>query len=404
MRVETFSIGFPPRAFGKKIGDTDYCISWIPIGGYVKISGMIDESFDTEFLNQPPQPYEFRSKPLWQRVLVISGGVIMNVLLAIIIFWGIVYYQGKDIRPVTEIGYVRPESAAEKVGFRINDKVLTINGEAVKEWDEIEGIIYTIGFSKELNISVRRGDSLCTVFIPRGGVTDITEQRFGIFPYGLIAVVGTVEKGKPAETIGLQPGDVITTVNGDSVQYGELPFVIRKKANKTILLGWTRDGKPFTASVRPTDEGRLGISLDFLYKGPIQHVDYSFIGALPVGAQAAWQTSIMFAQSIYQIVSGKVSFSKSVGGPIKIAQLATRTAESGVLSFLGFVGLLSMSLALLNILPFPALDGGHLAVLLIEAVIRREIPVKVKIAVQQVGFFLLLAFMAFVIYNDIRTF
>ena len=106
MRVDIFSIGFPPRAFGKKIGETDYCMSWIPIGGYVKIAGMIDESMDTEFLKNEPQPWEFRSKPKWQRAIVLSAGVMMNILLAIVIFWGIIYYEGKTIRPITEIGYV----------------------------------------------------------------------------------------------------------------------------------------------------------------------------------------------------------------------------------------------------------------------------------------------------------
>jgi regulator of sigma E protease len=143
MRVDTFSLGFPPRAFGKKIGETDYCISWIPVGGYVKIAGMIDESFDTEFLNKEPQPWEFRSKPIWQRMIVISAGVIMNLLLAVFIFWGIIFHEGKTIRPVTEIGYIAQNSIAQKSGLHVGDKIISINSHPVKQWDEIESTIYS---------------------------------------------------------------------------------------------------------------------------------------------------------------------------------------------------------------------------------------------------------------------
>ena len=154
----------------------------------------------------------------------------------------------------------------------------------------------------------------------------------------------------------------------------------------------------------PTEEGRIGIALEGVYTGPIEHVKYSFFAAFPEGVKEVWLVSGFFVNNIYQLVAGRVSFTKSIGGPIKIAQIATRSAESGFLTFLGFVALLSMSLALLNILPFPALDGGHLVFLAYEGIFRREIPHKVKITIQQVGVFLLLVFMAFVLYNDIVTF
>src|SRR5512143_3932686 len=136
MRVDCFSIGFPPRAFGKQIGETDYCVSWIPIGGYVKIAGMIDESFDTDHLSKDPSPWEFRSKPIWQRVIVICAGVVMNILLAVAIFWGINYHQGKIIRETTEIGYVQEETAAARAGIRSGDRVVRINGAPVTNWDQ----------------------------------------------------------------------------------------------------------------------------------------------------------------------------------------------------------------------------------------------------------------------------
>ncbi|MBI3005118.1 MAG: RIP metalloprotease RseP [Ignavibacteriales bacterium] len=404
MRVDRFSIGFPPRAFGKQIGETDYCISWIPIGGYVKIAGMIDESFDTEFVNQEPKPWEFRAKPIWQRMIVISAGVVMNILLAVFIFWGIIYHQGKLTRPVTAIGYVAPESPAAKVGLRPGDMMLSINGHEITHWEEIEGVIYAEALGNDLTLEIRRRNESITMFIKRADLPDITDERFGILPAGLLAVIERVESGMPAEQIGLQPGDTIKTVNGEAVVYAALQETIRKNAGKEILLGWNRGDKSLEARVTPTAEGRIGIALDAVYTGPVEHVRYSLLGAFPEGVKEVWGASVFFVNNIYQLIVGRASFTKSVGGPIKIAQIATRSAESGVLTFLGFMALLSMSLALLNVLPFPALDGGHLVFLAYEGVFRREIPHKVKIAIQQAGVFLLLVFMAFVLYNDIATF
>ena len=404
MRVDRFSIGFPPRAFGKKVGETDYCVSWIPIGGYVKIAGMIDESFDTEFVNQEPQPWEFRAKPIWQRMVVISAGVIMNILLAVFIFWGIIYNQGKLTRPITVIGYVAPESPTSKAGLKAGDRILAINGHTLTYWEEIESVIYTEAMGNDLRFDISRKDGITTTFIKRTDLPDISEERFGILPAGLLAIVTKVESGMPAEHIGLQAGDTIKTVNKESIGYAALQETIKKNAGKEIILGWKRGDKLFKVKVTPTAEGRIGIALDAVYTGPIDHVQYSLLGAFPEGVKEVWAASGFFVNNIYQLVVGKVSFTKSVGGPIKIAQIATRSAESGAVTFLGFMALLSMSLALLNVLPFPALDGGHLMFLMYEGIFRREIPHKVKITIQQAGVFLLLVFMAFVLYNDIATF
>ncbi len=404
MRVERFSIGFPPRAFGKQIGDTDYCISWIPIGGYVKIAGMIDESLDTEFLSQAPQPWEFRAKPIWQRMIVISAGVMMNILLAIVIFWGIIYHQGKTVRPITEIGYVAAESPAAKAGFLPGDKILSINDKKVEHWEDVETFIYAATLGNDLAMRVQRGDEIRSLSILRKDMPDFSEERFGIYPRGLQAVVTSVEAGKPAEELGLQPQDVITAINDTPVNYHEVPTAIKQYAGKKIVLEWRRGEERLSGRVTPNEEGRIGIGLGATYSGPVQHVDYSLLGAFPEGLNDVYEMSLLFFNNIYHLITGTVSFSKSVAGPIKIAQFATRSAEVSLLSFLGFMALLSISLALINLLPFPALDGGHLMFLVFEAVFRREIPNKVKLALQQAGFFLLLVFMAFVLYNDIMNY
>ncbi|MBI3788858.1 MAG: RIP metalloprotease RseP [Ignavibacteriales bacterium] len=404
MRVDRFSIGFPPRAFGKQIGETDYCVSWIPIGGYVKIAGMVDESLDTDFIAQEPQPWEFRSKPIWQRMIVICAGVIMNILLAIAIFWGIIFYQGKTIRPVTEIGYITAESPAAKAGFRVGDEVISVNGKPAPYWEEIENLIYTEALSNDLAIVIRRNAEQQVIRIPRSATTEILEDRIGMYPKGLVPVISGVEAGKPAEKIGLQPRDVLLSVNDVPVTYHSLPEIIKRYAGTEVLLKWKRGEVQQEARVTPTVEGRIGVALGAMYTGPIQNMRYSIFEAFPQGIRDAWEMSWLNLKSIFQIFTGKVSFSKSVAGPIMIAQMATRSAEVGIVSFLGFMALLSMNLAIINLLPFPALDGGHFVFLLYEAIFRREIPNKVKVALQQVGFVLLLVFMAFVLYNDIIKF
>ncbi len=403
MRVDRFSIGFPPRAFGKKIGETDYCISWVPIGGYVKIAGMVDESMDTEFLNKPPESWEFRSKPVWQRAVVMSAGVIMNLLLAVGIFWGLIYTQGRTVRPVTEIGYIVPESIAERSGFQLYDKIRAINDAPVERWDDIESMIYAEFMGEDLVFDLERSGEAVRIDVTRDAIPDITQERFGIFPRGLVAVIGGVQSGKPAEAIGLAPGDTIVAINDMPVSYSSLPPTIRENAGREIVLSWKRGDSLMTHPVTPTEEGVIGVSLLAAYSGPIQRMEYGFFEALPIGVREVWFTSGVFFTNILQLFTGQASLETSVGGPVRIAQMANRSAEGGLASFLSFMALLSISLALLNILPFPALDGGHLVFLGYEAIFRKEVPNKVKIAIQQAGIVLLLVFMAFVLYNDVAN-
>ena len=405
MRVDRFSIGFPPRAFGKKIGETDYCISWVPLGGYVKIAGMIDESFDTNYLNSEPQPWEFRARPMWARMLVISAGVIMNILLAISIFWGINYSRGKVIDETTEIGYVIEGSSAEKSGLKANDRITFINGKHVTHWEELLSAIYRDNYGNELAVKFERGGETKQLVIPWANIPDPSIQPFGIIEAHSEAIIPTVEPGKPADKLGLKAGDIIVSLNDTPVfNEHEVIKIVRQNAGKELKVTWKHDNEIKTGTTTPNEDGRIGIAISNTYTGPRRHIAYSLFEAFPEGIKEFGLWSKLSALSIAQIVNGKASFRESVGGPIKIAQLATQSAKYGLLSYLTFMAILSMSLAFLNILPIPALDGGHLLMLVIEKIMKREIPHKIKLVIQQTGFILLLAFMAFVIYNDISNF
>jgi len=405
MRVDRFSIGFPPRAFGKKIGHTDYCVSWLPIGGYVKIAGMVDESMDLDFLERPPEPWEFRAKPIWMRMFVLSAGVLMNLVLALVIFWGIHYAQGKTVRETTEVGYVIEQSVAEKGGLREGDKILQVNDRPVSSWDQIFDELYVAAMRGDVTLTVLRGGHETTLLFGARSIPDPGDAPFGIIPTQTVIMVGTVDPGKPADKLGLKPQDILRSINGAPIRYDQrVRELVRQNAGKPITIEWTRGTTEMHGITVPTDDGRIGISYSARYIGPVTHVNYSLLGALPAGARYMVNVTVVFAQQMWQIITGKVAFSQSVAGPIKIAQLATQSSELGLLTYLGFMALLSINLAILNILPFPALDGGHIAFLCYEAVFRKEVPIKVRLGFQKVGIAVLLAFMAFVVINDIVHF
>ncbi|MGE5313971.1 MAG: RIP metalloprotease RseP [Acidobacteriota bacterium] len=419
MRAEVFAIGMGYRLFGWNrvngfsfwkldetidLGNhTDYRVAAFPIGGYVKISGMVDESMDTEFVNKEPQPWEFRAKPVWQRMIVICAGVIMNVVLAGFIFWSIAYIQGDRLMQTTEIGYVVPNSAAAKAGLEQGDKVLAVNGKNVDHWEAILQSMYLDNLGKDLTFDIERAGRTSELVVPRESLPDIQDASFGIIPTQTEAVVSEVMKGKPAEKAGLQKGDVILALNGERVfNEQQVIRIIKANASKTVAMQVKRSAdSTLPLSVTPSDEGLIGIGIGARYNGPWLHVKYGFLESFPKGMKETGRMVVLHVQFFYQLLTGKQSFSKSVGGPVKIAQMANRSAEVGLLNFLGFMGLLSVSLAVLNILPLPALDGGHFLLLAIEGIFRRPVPTKVQMVIQQIGVVLLMGLMAFVLFNDI---
>lgn len=406
MRVEVFSIGFGTRLIGKRIGETDYRISAFPLGGYVKIAGMVDESLDTGFLGSKPEPYEFRSRPFYQKFFVITAGVIMNMLLAVFLFWAVFMVQGKTFRDVNEVGYIVPNSPAFEAGFKEGDKVLTLNGKRINYWDDIIRIAFVDDLNKDLLFEVQRDGEKKFILIPREKIPEFSsEEILGILPKHIETMVMAVEPGRPAEKIGIQPKDVIISANDERIYSpSQLTSIIRSNAGKEITLKIKRNDKIFEQKVTPDPDGRIGVQITGIYNGPVKKESYNPIEALWIGVRETYRVSALTISGIKQLITGKIPIQKGIAGPIRIAKFATQSADIGFTAFLGFMAILSISLAFLNIFPFPGLDGGHLAILIIEGIIRKELSYKVKIAIQQVGIVILIILMIFVLYNDIVHF
>ncbi|MEN3038707.1 MAG: RIP metalloprotease RseP [Candidatus Kryptonium sp.] len=406
MRVEVFSIGFGARLIGKKIGETDYRISAFPLGGYVKISGMVDESLDTGFVGSKPEPYEFRSKPFHQKFFVITAGVIMNMLLAVFLFWLIFMFEGKRFRDVNEVGYVVPNSPAFEFGFKEGDKILKLNGKEINYWDDIIRIAFVDDLNKNLSFEVQRNGERLFILIPREKIAEFSsEEVLGILPKYIETAVMAVEPGRPAEKVGIQPKDVIVSANGEKIYSpAQLTSIIRASAGKELTLVIKRGDKTFEQKITPDPDGRIGIQIGSFYNGPVKKESYNPLEALLIGLRETYRISALTINGIKQLITGEIPVQKGIAGPIRIAKFATQSADIGFTAFLGFMAILSISLAFLNIFPFPGLDGGHLMILLIEGVIRRELSYKVKIAIQQAGIVILIILMLFVLYNDIVHF
>ncbi|MBZ0198434.1 MAG: RIP metalloprotease RseP [Ignavibacteriaceae bacterium] len=419
MRADVFAIGFGKRLFGwNKItgftfgnldkdwdgeGHTDYRLCLLPLGGYVKIAGMVDESFDTEFANKEPQPYEFRSKSAWKKMIVISAGVLMNLLLTFAIFWGANFFKGKQVTNTTTLAYVAQDTAADSAGFKTGDKILSINGNKTSNWEELRTEIFITSLGENLKVKLKRNGNIETITVPRNKIPETEiEQVLFLVPEGIHAAVGEVVKNSPAEKAGVKEGDILLAVDNQKVlTSSQVIKLISSNPENKIPIELLRGKDTLTVEAKPSEDGKIGIAIGHIFDGEIRYKTFGFFESMYyASADIANMTELTFSM-IGKVFSGKVELGKAFAGPVKIAQIATKSAESGFSSFLFFLALLSLSLALINIMPFPVLDGGHLVIIIIEGITKREIPVKVKIAIQNAGFVLLLLLMAFIIYNDI---
>ena len=399
MRVEKFSIGFPPKIIGFQWGETEYSIGAIPLGGFVKISGMVDESMDTEQLASEPQPWEFRAKPAWQRLIVMLGGIIVNVITGIIIFVTLVYSNGETYfsrDQVIENGIVAYEYG-EAIGLKTGDKVLDVNGQPYQSISELSSGSALLSENGYYTVD-RQGEQV-KVSIPKGFINSFnSEEAFSKF----IAVrfpfeVGSVDPGTGAEKMGIAAGDQIIAVNGSPITYfDEMQSALQQVKNQSVTLVRRRGAQVDTLSVPVSADARIGIAVNPLLE-PVRR-EYGFMESLSRGTSRAFGAVIVNAKALGKMFTGEVS-TKNVSGPIGMAKIYGNQWDW--VKFWSITGLISMILAFMNLLPIPALDGGHVVFLLYEMVSGRAPSDKFLEVAQKVGMVILLGLMVFAIGNDI---
>jgi regulator of sigma E protease len=399
MKVEQFSIGFPPKIFGVKYGETEYSIGAIPLGGFVKISGMIDESLDMESMSKEPQPWEFRAKPAWQRLIVMAGGIIVNIIVGILIFVAIVYAKGERYLPASEIRYgIVANELAQEIGLQTGDKILKVNGQTFEKFDDLRSI--DVLLSSDSYYTVERNGEILDIPIPNDFIETLSDNKEkGMFLEPIMPFeVGKIAPGSEAEKIGLKPGDRIISMNNQPVKFfHEYREIAQQARGKEIPVTIKRSGETINKKVTLNQDGTLGFYSVPLLKDSV--MTYNLIESIPKGAQNAFNVVYANIQGFGKIFRGEVSASKSVGGPIMIAQIFGGTWDW--LNFWQVTGLLSMVLAFMNALPIPALDGGHITLLSYEMVSGRKPSDKFLEVSQKVGMVLLLGLMAFAIFNDV---
>jgi regulator of sigma E protease len=425
MRVEKFYLFFDfmfpiPTLlnfalFKKKIGDTEYGLGWFPLGGYVSISGMIDETQDAATLAKEPEPWEFRAKPAWQRLIVMLGGVIVNIITGVLIFVCLTYSNGNNFISKEELnknGIVALD-LGQQIGLKTGDKIIRVNGADYKQLSDLRASDVLLG--ENSSYTVQRGDQTLEIKIPSNFIEKLSDKKAGfiepVAAFKVAEVAAPEEPGffdkfsaaKPAELLpafaaGLKKGDVITSVNTNPVRfYHEVKELLAKEAGKPIRLGILRGGVADTLAMQVASSGQIGFIPEMLIE--VTHEDYSIAQAASIGTGRAFSVITDNVKGFKKIASGDVSASKALSGPIGIAQMFGGVWDWN--RFWMLTGLLSMALAFMNILPIPALDGGHAIFLLYEMVTGKPASEKVLEKAQQVGMIILLALMAYTFGNDI---
>ncbi|MDX1685630.1 MAG: RIP metalloprotease RseP [Saprospiraceae bacterium] len=372
-RVEKFYLFFDPwfSLFKKKVGDTEYGVGWLPLGGYVKIAGMIDESMDKEQMAGPPQPWEFRSKPAWQRLIIMLGGVIVNFLLGFLIFGLILWYWGESYIPADEVEYgIYVDSIGHDMGLRDGDQIISIGGEPFERFDS-RVLLRAIVLDGAEQMTVKRNNREMEIPIDNKYVTMLSSNDYKnvtIFGPRMPAVVNDVMEGAPAEEAGIQQGDRFIGVNGQSTPYlHDFSTAFSGGENKAVDLTILREGDTMSVDLTTSDKGLIGV----YWKGPQEFFDvatntYPIYKALPMGVAKGYNFLADQIIAFGKMFSGEIKASESLGGFGTITQLFPTTWDWQ--SFWRITAILSLILGFMNLLPIPALDGGHVMFLIYEVV------------------------------------
>jgi regulator of sigma E protease len=404
VRVERFSIGFPPRVVGKQFGDTDYCISAIPLGGYVKMSGMVDESMDSEITGAD---YEFNSKSVPKRMFIITAGVIMNFFLAVLILTFLSYSKGESVVPVTQIGAIGANGIAQKVGFQVGDEIKKINGAEVTTWNQIQQE-FIRNLNDDITFTIVRDGQPLQLDYHKEWFSEEKAEQLDIM-WMPSAKIGNALPGMPAAEAGLTRGDIVTAIDSIPVaNWSEMTELIRNHPGQPVQVSYLRGSVSQTATLTPnsyeeTDStgaainvGKIGIELYY------DLVPVSFAKAVGNGFENTVNLIGLNMRALWWVITGTKSAKEIIGGPIMIAKMAGDAAAAGWDQLWYLIAALSAVLAFFNILPIPALDGGHLAMLIVEGITGKPVSTKAKLVVQQIGLAILLTFIVFILYVDLK--
>lgn len=396
-KVEKFFLFFDVKfaLFKKKIGETEYGIGWLPLGGYVKISGMIDESMDKEQMALPPKPWEFRSKPTWQRLIIMIGGVTVNFFLAWIIYSALLFSKGDTYIPSDNLKYgIYVDSIGEKLGLKTGDKILAVDGKEIKKFNEA---VLEIILGDEVTVN-RAGEELTVPITDEGKENVFRVQGRNFMTYRQKAIFEEVTPGKVAVKAGLLAGDEVVMVDGkDVIYWNDFYRIIQSSANKSMRITVRRGNDLKQVSLTVPEEGAIGVALDIK---DLRVTDtYSFLGAIPAGFTKTIDVLTNQIKQFKVIFNTKTGAIKQVKGPIGIVEMMPETWNWSF--FWNFMAMFSVWLAFINILPIPALDGGHVMFLLYEMITGRKPSEKVLEVGQIIGFVFLAGLMLLVFGNDI---
>jgi regulator of sigma E protease len=426
IKVEKFYLFFDAwgfKLFSFKVGETEYGVGWLPLGGYVKIVGMIDESMDVEQMALPAQPWEFRSKPAWQRLIVMLGGIIVNIIVGIFIFWMLTFKYGETYIPNDQLANgIHPGIIGKEIGLKDGDKILAINGQKIIRFEELISSKVLLG-SPRLTIS-RDGQAI-DIRVPESVLNSISEHGIEEFvaPRFIINKVNSVVEntesepksrslldritGKeeqkeltpsPAFAAGFKVGDSLISVNGKSIRYrDEFTSIVEASAGKPVNVKVLRGTNFVDLTPKVAQNGTVGLYFG-VSKLPTRSINYTFLESFSVGTSKAWSTFADNGKGIWKMITGKVS-ARNISSPIGIAKVYG--AEFDWANFWRLTGLISIALAFMNLLPIPALDGGHVVFLIIEMIKGKPLGDKFMERAQIVGFVILLSLMVFAFGNDI---
>ena len=414
IKVEKFYLFFDAwgiKLFKFKKGDTEYGIGWLPLGGYVKIAGMVDESLDTNQLKSEPEAWEFRSKPAWQRLIVMVGGVLVNLLLGIVIITGLTYTQGDSYIPndaINQKGGIYAGPAARQVGFLTGDKIVALNGKPVVDLlGEFGNPNFLVADKKAVTVSrmVAVSSKDTVIVLPNNFEEIISKSLKGDLPFFAPRYqfeVKTAVSGGSAFKAGVAEGDKMIAI--DSLPVGsffEFKEILTKKAGRTASFEIvSKDGSRSKKYITISEEGTIGFQPKFIgFDGLEKKINYGLGESVVKGVEKSFTLISANAKGLGKVVSGKTNAKNSLAGPIGIAQMYGSTWDW--LNFWSLTAMLSLALAFMNILPIPALDGGHVMFLMYEIITRRPVNEKVLYIGQIVGMVILFSLIAFIFWVDI---